>query len=315
MTPIVNTVAMGRLSSSRRRLITGVVGAAVVLAACGSDASTGEPPATVAPEPTDTLPPATTPPEPAGGDDGTGRVPGAPAEGAILEIGYYGGFTPFEVAFQRQPSLVVAADGTVLFPAAVPAIFPGPLLPQHTAASLTPEGIRLVLEEIDGLGLLADVDYTEESLVADASTAPVIVRTADDTFRHEAYALGIAPTPDADDQDRSPERAALARAIDRLTDLRSVVGDELGPETPWQPEAYQLIAQPAGDLAGLEPAPRFVDWPVGTGVALAEATACVEIPRDRIGSVLDDADQLTYFLEGDETFQVVARPVYPGRSC
>ncbi|MEL6891794.1 MAG: hypothetical protein AAFP84_09370 [Actinomycetota bacterium] len=314
---------------ARRRLLAAAIGlpvAAMVVAACGSDSDDGSPPTdTIDPvdQPTDPTDP-TAPADPTV-PDGTDAPPTdgdivPAADGAILEMGWYGGFTMREIAFQRAPNLLVTADGRVITPAAVAAIFPGPLLPQHTVRTITPEGIERLLAALDDAGLLANVAYDEDSLIADAATATVVVRTADREFRHEAYALDLAPghTDEPSDQptEQSAERIALAAAMERLSDLASIVGeDALGPEEPWTPEAYQLIAEPIDDVSGFEPEPTVLDWPAESGVVLAATSSCTEVGRDAVGRVLESANQLTFFTEGDTTYQILARPAYAGRSC
>jgi len=302
-------VIMDALLLARRRLIAAAAASALVLSACGSETDDGSA------EPVDgtdsTLPPVEEPAdEPA--DD---RI-GLPTEGAILEVGYSGGFMPFEFAFASAPLILVTADGELIRPAAVAEIYPGPLLPQHTTTPITDEGIDALLTFLFEEGMFADVDYESESglLIADASTATLVVNTADTEYRHEAYALDAGGFPGGDDD--TEERAQLASVIEALFDPAAIVGEEnLGEETMWVPEAYQLLAQPAADLSGFEIPPTVVDWPAATGVVLADTPECTEVERDAVGDLLEPATQLTFFSEGDETYQVVARPAYPGREC
>ena len=114
----------------------------------------------------------------------------------------------------------------------------------------------------------------------------------------------------------TPERQAFAAFAEQLTDVVELVGAEnLGPEEPFTPEAYQLIAFPAGDLSGYDIEPTLVDWPTSTGVVLSDLTDCVEVARDDIGDRFDAATQLTFFVEDGRTYSVIARPAYPGRTC
>ena len=243
----------------------------------------------------------------------------------MLEFGLYGGFTPRDIAFQRAPSLLVTGDGRVISPAAVAAIYPGPLLPQHTVRMITPAGIAALIAAAEDAGLLADVDYRSESelQVADAATTMVRITVDGTTYEHAAYALGLTVPPgDADERGgETPARRSLQEFVGRLRDLTGIVpASELGPEELWVPDAFHLLAEPAGDLSGYEPPARVVDWPSGAGVsladlALADVGGCTAVDRERIGEVLDTADQLTFFVEGGVTYQLLARPAYPGRSC
>lgn len=300
------------LSLSRRRLLAGAAVGALALAACGSDTDDGAADEDVTES---TLPPVTAADDDAdGAGDGEDRT-GLPTEGSIVEVGYYGGFAPIELVFQSMPSVLVSADGELILPAPTPAIFPGPLLPQHTVAPVSEQGLENLVAFLEAEGMFADVSYEAETFIADASTATVLASTADETFRHEAYALGLDGGLDGA-ADESPERQQLAAVINALLDPVAVIGaDEVGESVAWTPDAYQLFAQPVGDLSVFDMPPTVVEWPASTGVVLADTPECVEVDRDSVGELLEGADQLTFFSEGDSTYQVIARPAYPGRDC
>lgn len=305
----------------RRNFITALlaVPALGLLAACGSDAAgdrlqtsdtTGEePPASTVP--TDTEPVAPTP-------DST-----APAEVVsdtpVLSYTAVGGYTTLEYAFQNPPIVLLTQSGTLIGQSVVPAVFPGPLLPQHQAQTVTPAGIDAVLAAADAAGLFAEVDYsTDDDLaIADASTATLTITADGTTYTHQAYALGLQSGPATEVTESTPQRRAL---LDFLTTLQadptSIFGAEnLGAPTDYEPQAYQLIATPVGDLSDFEPAPVVEQWPAESGIELAAATECVEAERSAVGDVLEAATQLTFFSENDVTYQVTARPAYPGRTC
>ena len=60
-------------------------------------------------------------------------------------------------------------------PGAQIAIYPGPMLPAIQVQTITEAGIQKILAAADEAGLLADLDFTEDSLVADAGTATVAI--------------------------------------------------------------------------------------------------------------------------------------------
>ena len=303
----------------RRTLLSALVGApvlAVVATACGSD-SASAPVVTggdtlPAPEPVaDTVPttqlPTSGPPVTSAGD--------APAPDVVLEYGSYGGFTMRDVAFQRTPQLLVTGDLRVITPALTTAVYPGPLVPPLVQRSITAAGVETILAAAADAGLYADVDYESDEMLADASTATLRLAAEDRTYVHEAYALGMGGGPGGG-AESSPERQALADFVARISDLPALVGDDqLGPEEPFVPEAYQILADRAGDSSGAELEPTVVDWPADTGVALADVTGCTEIAASALDGALDGADQLTYFADGGVTYVVVVRPALPGRDC
>lgn len=291
---------MERRSFLTLLLATPLVGA---VAACGSD-SDGAPAG-------DSIPPATDPSEPPTTDAPPSDV-GPP--GAIVEFGYYGGFTLRNIAFQMQPQVMITTDGRVLTPAPVMEIYPGPMVKPLNQRTITPAGVDAVIAAARERGLLAEVDYESNQNIADAATATLRLNVDGTTYLHEAYALDVGgPGTDAD---ASPERQALAEFAERLTDLENLVGaSALGPEEPYEPTGYQVTVFPAGDLSGIEPEPTVVDWPEGTGVTLADVSSCVEIDRDAVGDLFEQANELTFFTEGGQTYEVVPRPTLPGRTC
>lgn len=301
-------------------LLAGTPAAASFVTACGSDTDSAPldtvggtlpetPPATDAPVTTEA--PDTEPPDDAAAPDDDA--------GVVIEYGVYGGMMLREVAFQRQPILYITTDGQAIVPGVTAAVFPGPLVPPSFARSITPAGIEAVVAAAREAGLAAEVDYSIESNIADAGTTTVVVTVDGTTYTHEAYALGSSGGP-GEAAEASSEvlaaREALAAFTQRLVDLDALAGSsELGPEEPYQPDAYQVQAVPAGDLSSMQPTPTVIEWPSDIGFALADATECMDVEASVIGELVESSDQLTFFTENDETYQVLARPAYPGRSC
>lgn len=279
----------------RRSFITLFAGAPalILLAACGSD---------------DVAAPSTQLPSVPAADDGQ-------PSSFSLEFGYYGGFTTREVAFQRQPNVLVTAAGEVISPGATTAIYPGPLLPVDFVQSITPTGVERIIDAARAAGMFADVTYEANQQIADASTATLRIELDGTTYLHQAYALGAGGLPGETDAE-SPERQAFADFAESLSDLPSLVGAEnLGPERPYEPESYQLIAVPVNDVSGGDIEPTIVDWPPSTGIALADLAECTEVPRAAVHDLFADATQLTYFVDAGVTYSVIPRPAYPGRTC
>lgn len=299
----------------RRKFIIAmaVVPALGLLGACGSgaagdslqtsDTAAEEPPPTTATPSTepDSTPPETDVPDP------------------VLSFTNPGGFTTREYAFQDPPTVLLAADGTMIGPSVTPAVFPGPLLPQHLTQTVSPAGIEALLAAAASAGLLADVDYPSDDvlLIADAPTAMLTISADGTTYTHEAYALGIGGGPGAGGTESTPERQALLDFLTALqVDPASIIGAEnLGAPTEYEPAAIQLIALPMDDLSGFDPAPTLQPWPAESGIELATATDCVEADGAAILDLIQAATQLTFFTENGETYQVTPRPAYPGRSC
>ena len=282
--------------------LTAMVAVALVLAACGGDDA-------AAPASESTLPAVDTTAASSGDyDHPTG------ADDVVIEYAEVGGFTTREFAFQQTPRLLVSGDGRAFSPGAQIEIYPGPLLPAVQVQSITEAGIQSIFAAADAAGLLADVEYEAPTNIADASTAQLILNVNDETWVHEAYALGFSAPGGAGES--TPERQALLDFVTQLNDLPALVGaEQLGEVTLFEPESYQIEAIVIDDLSvygtdGIEP--TVVEWPVDVSVRLADASTRVDVPAAEVADTLGAANQLTFFTDAGVTYQVLARPRLPG---
>jgi hypothetical protein len=285
---------------NRRTFLSAALVAPVVaaLAACGDP---------------DQVPAGTTP----GTTPGTGpdTIPVAgiahptTADDVVLKLSYEGGFVPAGYAFVNTPSLLVSGDGRVFTQGAVPAIYPGPLLPSVMARSITEEGIQALLAIAQTAGLLATPpDYAGGQGIADAPDTVVTINAAGGSFVHSGYALGI-------DNPESPARQALLDAATKLADIETAAGAaNLGPDQPFEAQTYRFQARATdpSELTSQDPAPSVVEWPAASGVSLVDATTCARVDAALVGSLFVDAKQNTYFQEGDVVYQLAVAGVLPG---
>jgi len=237
----------------------------------------------------------------------------------VLAYSELGGFVTREVAFQRAPSIVVSGDGRVFTPGAQIAIYPGPLLPAIDVRTISEVGIQRLLAAADEAGLLADVEYDDVDNIADASTASVTINAEGQPWVHEAYALAIGRGPGELNASNSPEREQLSDFLASLSDLSQLVGaDELGQSESYQSAEYAIeavvVTDPA-DFANSGIDPTIVAWPADATTRLADAQQCVLISADEFRSVLESANQLTFFSDDDVTYQVLVKLVFPGSNC
>jgi hypothetical protein len=233
------------------------------------------------------------------------------AEEAVVEITYEGGFATPEMIFSRAPLLLITGDGRVISEGPVPAIYPGPLLPNLLERTITEDGTQTLLAKADELGLLAEADYARNDQIADAPDTVVKITVDGTTYTHSAYALGFDGETDAG-------RANLFEFVTAATtDLAGTVGeDELGPEAPVASDTYLVRATPVDPATVTTEVPAtIVDWPADASVTLADAGECAELPAVEGDMLFVDANQLTFFTEGGVTYQVAATPTVPGSSC
>ena len=164
----------------RRSFITGIAASGlslpVILAACGSRAvmSSGS-----------TVPPATMP------VPSTIAVPTG-ADQFVVRVSYAGGLVANNYNVMRTPSVLITADGRVVTPGAVPAVYPGPLLPAQRERTITAEGIQAVLVAAQQAQLLGPIpNYEVDPFVMDAADTVVEIHAMGKVFTHVAYALEI----------------------------------------------------------------------------------------------------------------------------
>ncbi len=252
-------------------------------------------------------PPSTTP------DGGYEHATGP--DDVVMEISFAGGLVPTDIAFVATPSLVVTGDGRLIEEGPFSTIFPGPLLPNIQQRTISEDGIQEYLELADVYGMLADRQYEGNDLVLDAAVTILTITVGDRTFVHAAYALGLGTGPDGSETD--PDRADFHDFVTLALDPeRAVDEEELGPIEPFESDSYLVQARISEGLEyGPDSKPTLVDWPADASVRLADASACAEVPVDDVGSVLGDADQLTLFIDEDETYHVAATLRPPGRHC
>lgn len=282
-------------------LIAAVSILALALAACGDDGSA---------DPGSSLPPV--------GSSGEGFEHPTGADEVVISYVEAGGFTTREFTFQQTPNLLVSGGGQVYSPGPQIEIYPAPLLPAIQVQTITEDGIQRLLAAAAEAGLLADVDYESPTNIADASTATVTINADGETWVHEAYALGLG-SPDG--TETTPERQALLEFVQSLGDLTAVVGaDNLGETAAFEATDYAIEALVVEDVSvygspedGIEP--RLVEWPADIPLRLGDAASCTVVPAAEVGATLAAADQLTFFTDADVTYQVLARPVLPGRAC
>ena len=303
----------------RRALVLLLVTLAVVAAACGDsdDVVVGDDTTTTGSDDgadddtTTTEGVSTTSDEAAGGGDSAGDD--SPAEDAppVFAVLVGGGFVPVEMAMAEAPQLVILADGTVYRPGIVTAIFPGPALPALESTTLTADEVDGLLAMIADHGDLFGADYGQP-MVTDVPSTTVTATLDGEAAEAQAYALDFE-----DDSGLTPEQvAARAELTALIADVQAVVQD---PGRDWA-----IVDAPALEIRSMEPVadpgvdpgpPR--DFPLEDVESLVPGESgfgCLAVEGDDLAVVLDaaaDATQITPWIVGDATVQLVFSPLYP----
>src|SRR4051812_7516378 len=236
-----------------------------------------------------------------GGGNGSGQGGGPYADGAlVLQVSYTGGFLSPQMITGRLPVVSVFGDGRVISEGPVPAIHPGPALPNVQVTRIGRDDVRdLVQQALDaGVGDTADLGSPP---VADVPSTRFTVFTGLETITREVYALSVS---DGDGSGLTDEqvsaRAELSTLRDRLTDLTSGVSEPYTPSavaalvSPYVPEDDPQLVQPA------------LAWPgpalPGDVVAQMADLSCVVATGDQAAAVLQvaaDANTLTPWVADD----------------
>lgn len=182
-----------------------------------------------------------------------------------------------EVERIGQLPVAVYADGRVFTPAPQIAIYPAPALPAFNVSRVPPEQPAEILMRVQALGVL------------DANSgSPAAVVTAVIDGEPRVTRLGT-------------EDAAKIDAV--LADLPVSSADSL-----YEPKAIAVFAGPPAEaVEGIEPETR--DWPLGD-----LPTGCSVIRGSDLPSALaaaQQANQLTRWRSGAETYGLVFRPLLP----
>ena len=225
---------------------------------------------------------------------------------AVLELQYQGGLMAPGGDFASVPYLVVSGDGRIFTPAPASAPAPGPLMENILVRQSNEAGLQKLLGIVARAGLLATPpEYPDRHNVADAPNTVLTINASGGTFVHSAYGLGIG----------DPETGARKTLFDAVTALSNldVGASNIDVGASFVPTAYRVQARVIDpQWTGQELAPMIVDWPVGTGVALATATECARIDAAAVGSLFDEAQQNTFFREAGVVYQLSVRGVLPG---
>jgi hypothetical protein len=230
---------------------------------------------------------------------------------------------PPQATFGWLPTVLITLDGRVLTGGAVPAIFPGPLVNPIVERRLTPAGWAKLVEAARAAGLLgAATDFTGGQMPPGSIVSRLEIVAGGRLFEltGDASRIMVCITTPCEPQPGSPE--AFGGFVNRLTDLSSLVGDQIGPEAMYAPLGYAIIAGPPPDQQGLDQ--PILPWPLADGLAAfgkplldGSGARCGTVTGDAAAAVrpaLAAANQLTRWRDPvDGTLHgLIVRPLLPG---
>lgn len=227
-------------------------------------------------------------------------------------------------AFGLQPPLRITGDGIAVVDGPVPAIFPGPLMPNLVGRQVSGAGQARIITAARDLGLLdGRTDFTGGGIAPGGVVGHLeitldgrrIELTGDPSAHIVCVTTPCEPAPGT--------REAFGTFWQRLTDLGGWLGSDLGPEAPYVAPAYAiLVGSPPQQQPGF--GQPVADWPLD--VALAQFGSPVGNGAARCGTVsgpdavtlrpsLMAANQLTMWTQDPQSsvaYGLTVRPMVPG---
>ena len=250
-----------------------------------------------------------------------------PAPEAFLLRATYAQALPPEDVFAWAPPVAITGDRTLVTLGAVPAIFPGPLLPNLRGRTITRVGYDRIVGEARSLGLLdGDGDFAPPDVALGAQLGRIEL-LVDGEMREligdpsrviQCVREPCIPPPG------TPE--AFAAFWQMLTQLPAGLESEFGPEFGYRPDGYAiLIGVEPTDEPGLPPGIQA--WPLDTPLMDSgrPIAAGQELPRcatfegadvAALTAAFELANQLTRWVDRDgaaaDAVSIAVRPLLPG---
>jgi len=246
----------------------------------------------------------------------------------IFRVSWEGGFVTPEMLLGRLPVIAVYADGRTITLGPVPAIFPGPFMPNLLQQTLSREALDSLIQLARDKDLLKDVKYDFPG-IADAADTVLEINLDGQSYRLSAYALaeaadgGVAPAIEVPPADVAG-RAAMREFIDALTGMPA--DGFVDEQHPYAFDALRLYVIKAAivensEFPGEQPP---IAWPLGDLGAAGErvenspvGARCLVVEGDDLATIrplLEDANQLSVFESEGEFYSLIPRPLYPDES-
>jgi len=256
-------------------------------------------------------------PQPGADADPVADVGALDADAVALRVDTTGGFVPAEAVPGRLPGVTVYGDGRVVTEGPVPAIYPGPALPNLVQAQISADDVDLLVQKALDAGVGASPDLGQPG-VADATTTRLRVTTAEGTKETQVYALGMNDTDPALSGAQQAARKKLSDFVNALQDLSMTLGSAVDQQ-PFPVTAIAAIATPyAGEPSAGLPAPQPVAWPgpalPGDKLNAALDVGCVTATGDAATAVVaaaGKANASTPWTSGEKQWSVRFRPLLP----
>ena len=224
-------------------------------------------------------------------------------------------------AFANAGPIFAIDDGRLILHGPVPAIYPGPLLPNLQQRPISQAGIAAIVDAARRAGLLDGPTDLTGGLPPGGQTGHLlfVIDGVEREVLGDPTRQIVCITTPCDGAPGTPE--AFGQFWARIQDLQSWLGSELGPEAPLVIDRLAvLLTEPVNDA--ILP-PSFAPWPLegemrkfGVEWPGAPPARCGVVEGEDLAAVLAafrQANANTRWTDDtDAQFGVVARPLFPG---
>jgi hypothetical protein len=246
--------------------------------------------------------------------------PSSPPSGFYLRLWTTQALPPAET-FGWLPPLTITGNTVIDGMVAIPMIYPGPLLIQRNARTVSDQGIAAIVDEADRLGLLGQTTDFNPAPPAPGAPQAHIEIVIEGVRRKLLGSADLAVDCGVDGRCQAEPRtpAAFAAFWHELLGLDPWLGSQLGADEPYQPERIAVRVIPPQAEQGLPQQPMA--WPLDVpfaqfGVPYFGGERCATVSGADLEVLLPavrQANQLTVFTDSDAVERSLAvRVLVPG---
>jgi hypothetical protein len=255
-------------------------------------------------------------------------------ESLVLRIESVGGLRPMETQFLQTPAISIYADGTVIQPAIVTAIYPPAAITPLNTFTISSSALAEVVERAKAAKLDEPRTITN-SMVMDAGTAQITFAAGGGFAISSIYALQVdGPQPPEWDEETAEIVAGIKAFADWVQGLATSLpsSEIVSREEPYQVEQLQVIAfepDPNAPLPTGIPDLTFppLMWPLDVSLeelgavfdpwpgALLPPMRCANLSGDDVRKVVEVAAQGTLISPWEDhgtTYGILFNPILPG---
>jgi hypothetical protein len=285
---------------------------AMLLSACSAAAG---PSPSGAPGPSATTPPTPAPsPSPTTGDSAT----------LLLRVTTEGGFIGPAANLAALPQVTVLADGRILTPGAVDAIYPGPLLLPVEVRDVGPTGAAAILAAIRAAGLDKAGAGAGGGIPGDTGTTVFLVDVDGAQVTNRLVLGGGLPGRPGGAGSPDPAAAAASDLLSKLMDPSESWGASSAPSTTFAPVGFRVYVAPGAPASDGTLTEPTVAWPLSTpldafgvaavpdrGIAGLRQGVTLGADAQALLPILTKANVLTPFSSGGHVFTLYVRALLP----